>query len=293
VGLVVKPDHIQVVCIFQIAHRSEWHVDDPIDVVVPRLHLGRQHTDHFKTQAVNSYAFSQSVPPRKQFLLALGTDHRDVRALHLVLCVVEPSLVDSQRMYVDRVGVLSRDRHRESTDVVLNVCVFADVRGDMGNLWEIGGEDVDIVKCQAQLLARLLPTRLHRGTAGDNNHQLGAEISEDVGTGLSETVAVGQQDDDRGDAPRHTQYGQGSAAPVVPHGRVGFLEQIPSHRTHSCRKASTGSSIAALRAGYMPATTPAATSVPMASIALEGTSRGGSNPPGPWKLPMASIRAPA
>src|SRR5207248_2103326 len=196
-------------------------------------------------------------------------------------------------MDVDRVGVLSRHRHSESTDVVLNICVFADVRGDMGNLREIGGEDVDIFKRQAQLLACLLAASLHRGTSGNHDHQLSSEIGEDVGAGLAEPVTISQQHDNGSDAPRHTKYGQGGAAPVVPHGIVSFLEQIPNHRHYSCRSASTGSSIAALRAGYTPAMTPAKTKVTMASVAVEGTSRGGSKPPGPWKLPMASISAPA
>src|SRR4029077_9734817 len=125
---------------------------------------------------------------------------------------------------------------------------------------------------------------------------------ENIGAGLAEPVAVGQQHHNRGDTPSHAEHGERGAATVVPHSAVGFVEQITQHRlnpglkleaAYSCRRASTGCSRAALRAGYSPAATPASVKQAIARIADAGTSLGGSNPPGPCCLPSSAIRAPA
>ena len=101
--------------------------------------------------------------------------------------------------------------------------------------------------------SRLLAASLHRSTARNHDHQLGAEIGEDVGAGLAETIAVSEQHDHRGDAPGHAEHGERGAAAIVPHGAVSFASKSREHHVYihfySCRSASTGCSIAALRAG--------------------------------------------
>ena len=94
---------------------------------------------------------------------------------------------------------------------------------------------------------------------GHYDHKLGAEVGEDIGAGLAEPVAISEQHDHRGDAPRHAQHGERGAAAVVSHGAVGFAVELAESSViiivfitlplHSCRSASTGCSIAALRAG--------------------------------------------
>ena len=51
--------------------------------------------------------------------------------------------------------------------------------------------------------------------------------------------------------------------------------------------------MAALRAGYRPATTPASVRLPIARTADIGTSLGGSNPPGPCTVPSIAIKVVA
>ena len=77
--------------------------------------------------------------------------------------------------------------------------------------------------------ARLLTTGLHGSAARNHDDQLGAEVGEDIGAGLAKTIAISQQHDHGGDAPGHAQHGERSAAAVVPHGAVGFAEQITEH----------------------------------------------------------------
>src|SRR5208337_735578 len=126
--------------------------------------------------------------------------------------------------------------------------------------------------------------RLHGTAPWSQDHQLGAEVGENIGAGLAEAVAVGKQQDNRGYAPGHAEHGQSGAAAAIPHGSVGFGQQITQHRfnpgqirgDYSCRSASTGGSMAALRAGYNPATTPATVKQPIARNADARTSSGGS-----------------
>ena len=68
----------------------------------------------------------------------------------------------------------------------------------------------------------------------------GAEILENIGACLSETIAIGQQQDHGGNTPSHAEHGKQGPAPVVAHGAVGFVEQIADASVYSCRSASTG-----------------------------------------------------
>ena len=76
---------------------------------------------------------------------------------------------------------------------------------------------------------RFLSAGLHGSAARNHDDELGAEIGEDVGAGLTKTIAIGEQHDHRGDAPGHAQHGQCRAAAVVTHGAVSFTEQITKH----------------------------------------------------------------
>ena len=76
--------------------------------------------------------------------------------------------------------------------------------------------------------------------------------AEDHRNGAFESGAESEKDDNGCDAPRHSQHGQGGAAAVVLHCAVGFFQQyslVMMILNYSWRNASTGSSMAALRAG--------------------------------------------
>ena len=91
-------------------------------------------------------------------------------------------------------------------------------------------ESASTSSCVKRMLhSRLLATGLHGSRARHHDDELGAEVGEDVGAGPAETVAIGQQHDDRGNAPGHAQHGERGAAPIVAHGSIGFLKQITKH----------------------------------------------------------------
>ena len=101
---------------------------------------------------------------------------------------------------------------------------------DIRDLGKIGGKRVHVIEREARENPGFLTARLHRSPARNDNHQLGTEIRENVGAGLAEAVAVGEQHDDRSDAPRHAQHGERRAAPVIAHGGIGFPKQILKHK---------------------------------------------------------------
>ena len=94
----------------------------------------------------------------------------------------------------------------------------------------------------------LLPPACCEVRPGKTPTAVAPKLSKDVLDGTAETIAVGQQQHDRRDAPGHAQHGEQRLAQIVPHGAVGLLEQIAVH-VYSLRSASTGCSSAALRAG--------------------------------------------
>ena len=57
-GLVVEPDAVKIVGVFQIAHGGERNIDDPIHVVVALLHFGRKNADHFEADAIEADALA-------------------------------------------------------------------------------------------------------------------------------------------------------------------------------------------------------------------------------------------
>src|SRR5208282_148682 len=107
---------------------------------------------------------------------------------------------------------------------------------------------INVIEGEPNLGAGLLPAGLLRGSARKDADNARAPVGKDGLDGPAESCAVGQQENDRGDTPRHTEHSQRSAAPVVTHGAVGLYKQI-FHHGYSCLSASTGCKMEALRAG--------------------------------------------
>src|SRR5207245_3289014 len=98
-------------------------------------------------------------------------------------------------------------------------------------LWDIGGEQVDVVQWDAGLRAGLLAAGLHGGAAGNHDKKLGSEVGKNVCAGAAEAIAVGEKHNDGGNPPSHAQHGERRAPPVVAHGVVGLLEQVANHKS--------------------------------------------------------------
>src|ERR1700681_5067343 len=96
----------------------------------------------------------------------------------------------------------------------------------MSDLGKVRGQRLHIFLGKADERSRLLATGLHGSPARHNNDELGAEIGKDVGAGPAETVAISEQHDYRSNAPSHAKHGERGTAAIVPHGAVGFLDQM-------------------------------------------------------------------
>src|SRR5262249_37335980 len=127
-----------------------------------------------------------------------------------------------------------------------------------------------------------------------------------------EPFAVGEQQHNGCDAPGHAKHCEQGFAEVMSHGAVGLNEDVPAEKCtmsamasalrnhnyiwrvhYSLLSASTGSSNAALRAGYKPATIPAMDSELMARMAVDRTRRGVSKPGGCGSMPSNAIKPEA
>src|SRR5690606_11743547 len=118
---------------------------------------------------------------------------------------------------------------------------------------------------QADPSPRAFTPGLHARLAGEHDgHAVAERALESAQQRLIESLAVGQQHDDRHDAPRDAQHRQRGARAVAHETDDRFAKDVlhPSYLS-----ASTGGSRAARRAGYVEVTTPIRARAPIA-IAL-------------------------
>jgi hypothetical protein len=81
---------------------------------------------------------------------------------------------------------------------------------------------VDVIEGELDLGAGLLPSSLLRGAAGKDADDARPPVGEDGLNSTAESCAVGKQENDGRDAPRHSEHGESGAAPVVTHGAIGL-----------------------------------------------------------------------
>ena len=229
VGLVIEPDGIKVVGILQVAHGGKGDVDDTIGIFVAGLHLGSENTHDFEADAIDADVLAEGVASGEELVFGFRTDDCDTRALDLIFGIVEASLGEAKAADVENAGIFAVDANGVGASVVLHGRVLLATGRDVGDLGDVGAEQINVVERDAEGQTGLLATGLHGRAAGDHDHEFGAKIPEDIGDGDAETIAVGEQHDDGGDAPGHAQHGERGTAPVVAHRVVGFVEQVADH----------------------------------------------------------------
>src|SRR5450631_4220415 len=62
-SLIVEPDGVEIVRVFQITHGSEGDKADTVDIVITRLHFGSQYADDLEAETVNANSFVQRAAP--------------------------------------------------------------------------------------------------------------------------------------------------------------------------------------------------------------------------------------
>ena len=86
-----------------------------------------------------------------------------------------------------------------------------------------------IILSEAHLDPGFITAGLFAGAARECSDDVGAPLGKDGLNGVAEAGAVGQQQHHRGNAPRHADHGDGSAAPVVDHRFPGLAPDISQH----------------------------------------------------------------
>ena len=168
--------------------------------------------------------------------------------LHVVGVVEESSLCDVE--IPDRLNRRIEAHHGKGKGavIVLHRGILLQHADDVAAERNIVAQKFDIVIGEADLNAGLVASCLLRGAAGEDSDGGCAKALEDGLNGFAEAVAVGEEQHDSGDTPGHSRHGEQGTAQVMAHGGVGLFEQVAVHG-YSLRRASTGSSRAARRAG--------------------------------------------
>ena len=115
--------------------------------------------------------------------------------------------------------------------------------------WNLGPQVFEVPYSEPDLCTCLRATCLQFCSSGKNCNQVAAERGERRHESTLETGSISQQEHDRRDSPRHAEHGQHASTAIVPHRPVSLFADVVQHCLYSCRRASTGSSRAALRAG--------------------------------------------
>src|SRR5258708_17502067 len=120
IGLVIEPDAVEIVSVFEVTHGGERNVDDAVDIVVAGLHFGVENADNFEANAVEANVFAQGVASGAKLLLGFEANDGNASALDLILGVVETSLVDGQVADGESIREFAVDAHGETPSVLLH-----------------------------------------------------------------------------------------------------------------------------------------------------------------------------
>ena len=227
IAVVVEPDAVEVLRIFDVAHGAEGHVDLPVAVILlsALLHLGREHADDRKQHAIQPDRLTHGPRAGKELGLGLRTDHANMRALLILGSVKETPIVRIEFPDVLKHRPDAIHRPRVGVEIVLHRHVFLNLRRDVFDPWNGVLQAVHIVFSEAHLHSGFVAAGLLAGPAGKDADDVGAPLGEDRLNGPAEPCAIGQQQHHRRNPPRHPDHGDGRAAAVVDH-RLPSLAQM-------------------------------------------------------------------
>src|ERR1700722_1712868 len=254
-AFIVHKDAGNVSRVVEVAHRAEGNREQGIVVVIAALHLALVHAHYLKAQPGDADGLSQRRLSREKSSPRLVANYHHPRPLQLILFA--QAAPRGHRKTADAVinGIdAGEEEISKSARVMLNSYIpLIEDRSHALNHRHFVAHIIDIRNLEANLAPRLCPSCLQRRSARKGSNYIGSPRTEDDVDRALNARAERQQNDDRGNPPRHTQHGERSAAAIVLHRVESFFQQIASHNlilgTYSWRKPSTGSSNAAWGAG--------------------------------------------
>src|SRR6267154_1082801 len=147
--------------IFEVAHGGEGHIDDAVNVVIARLHLGAEDADDFKADAIKANMLAESVATGEKLFFGLGANDSDTSALVLIFGIEKASLVKGKSADGESIRVFPVDTHSEGASVVLNIGLLKATGSNVSNLRDVGGEEIDVFEREADGRSSFLAARLH------------------------------------------------------------------------------------------------------------------------------------
>ena len=107
--------------------------------------------------------------------------------------------------------------------------VLEGLRGNVLQQRHFGADVVEIIDVETDLRSCLGASSLQLGAAGKDEYEIGAEGAKCRPQSALEAGPVREQQDDRRNAPRHSEHGQHAAALVVAQRVVGLGCEIDDH----------------------------------------------------------------
>src|SRR5215471_11848284 len=308
IALVLHDDGVQVIRVHQIAHRAVGNIDVFVDVVVAVLDLMFEDPHDLVRNAVDADTLPNRFLSREELLLRVGTNDRHARVSEVIGFAEEAAVLNLHFAHASVSGINTAYAIIRAARSVRDNTVLERLRRDSLQQRNFSTNVVDVIHSQPNLRTCLRSARLEFGAPWKDEYKIGAEGAECRPQAALEASAVGQQQHNRCDAPRHSQHGQHASPAVVAERVVGLGYEIEDHQkaapgfwllatgslpaslgrspsaastcSYSCLNASTGGSRAAFLAGYRPAAIPATASDPIAARADAGIIRGVSKPSG-------------
>ena len=201
-----------------------------------------------KAFALDANGLTHGPDAGEELGFGIGAEDADVRALVVFGAVEEAALIGSELDDVGVGGARADDGPGVGMEIVLDGLILKLHGRDVDDFRQGGGDAVDVIEREADLDTGFIAAGLLAGFAGEKADGVGAPLGKDGFNGVGEAVAIGEEQHDGGDAPGHADGGDGGAAAIEEHRLPGLAENVSEH-IYSLRRASMGSSAAALLAG--------------------------------------------
>ena len=138
----------------------------------------------------------------------------------------EGSVLHIHAAHVRIVGIDSADAVIVAANSVRDYALLGRFGRDALEQRNFGLEIVEIVDGELDLSAGFGASGLERGATGENKDEVCAPRAEGNPESVFESVAVGEEQHDRRDAPRHAEHGQHAASAIVFQRVVGLMAEF-------------------------------------------------------------------
>src|ERR1700733_424319 len=163
IALVIHEDAIEIVTVFEVAHRAIGDVDQRIHVFVAIRDGVTKHGDHFVRNAVDANTLSQRILPGEKFFLHGRSDHGDAGMSEVFLLAEKRTFayIEGTNLFVG--GINSVNAITGAAGAERDQALLVDFRRNAGKHGALGAKKIEIVACQTNLSSGLSASGLQGG----------------------------------------------------------------------------------------------------------------------------------